>query len=144
MPVVKAVFEGLVFGPNGEPLRVGYVGSEACYILDDDGFTRYIPASEVDLQVWEALTSQIIGHEDVLSKQAAKMLGQEDIFTVAVLRKQLEDKDKQFKALQEVGLPEDARRYLNMMGFRITIDLHGNVIDVQQPRLVDEDGEDED
>ena len=37
------------------------------------------PAADVDWQVWEALTSQITGHEDILSKQAAKMLGQEDI-----------------------------------------------------------------
>lgn len=90
--MIKAVFEGLVYDPKGEPIKVAYVGSEPCYVLNDDGFLRYIPAGDVDWQVWEALTSQIIGHEDILSKQAAKMLGQEDIFTVAMLRSQLEKK----------------------------------------------------
>jgi len=138
--VIKAVFEGLVYDPKGEPIKVAYVGSEPCYVLNDDGFLRYIPAGDVDWQVWEALTSQITGHEDILSKQAAKMLGQEDIFTVAMLRSQLENKDEQFKAIQEKGLPEEARQYLGMMGFRITIDIHGKVIEVNQPQVYGDEG----
>jgi len=138
--VIKAVFEGLVYDPKGEPIKVAYVGSEPCYVLNDDGFLRYIPAGDVDWQVWEALTSQITGHEDILSKQAAKMLGQEDIFTVAMLRSQLENKDEQFKAIQEKGLPEEARQYLGMMGFRITIDIHGKVIEINQPQVYGDDG----
>lgn len=138
--VIKAVFEGLVYDPKGEPIKVAYVGSEPCYVLDDDGFLRYIPAGDVDWQVWEALTSQITGHEDILSKQAAKMLGQEDIFTVAMLRSQLENKDEQFKAIQEKGLPEEARQYLGMMGFRITIDIHGKVIEINQPQVYGNEG----
>jgi hypothetical protein len=138
--VIKAVFEGLVYDPKGEPIKVAYVGSEPCYVLNDDGFLRYIPAGDVDWQVWEALTSQITGHEDILSKQAAKMLGQEDIFTVAMLRSQLENKDEQFKAIQEKGLPEEARQYLGMMGFRITIDIHGKVIEINQPQVYGDEG----
>jgi len=140
--VIKAVFEGLVYDPKGEPIKVAYVGSEPCYVLNDDGFLRYIPAGDVDWQVWEALTSQITGHEDILSKQAAKMLGQEDIFTVAMLRSQLENKDEQFKAIQEKGLPEEARQYLGMMGFRITIDIHGKVIEINQPQVYGNEGND--
>ena len=138
--MINAVFEGLVYDPKGEPIKVAYVGSEPCYVLNDDGFLRYIPAGDVDWQVWEALTSQIIGHEDILSKQAAKMLGQEDIFTVAMLRSQLENKDEQFKAIQEKGLPEEVRQYLGMMGFRITIDIHGKVIEINQPQVYGDEG----
>ena len=138
--MIKAVFEGLVYDPKGEPIKVAYVGSEPCYVLNDDGFLRYIPAGDVDWQVWEALTSQITGHEDILSKQAAKMLGQEDILTVAMLRSQLENKDEQFKAIQEKGLPEEARQYLGMMGFRITIDIHGKVIEINQPQVYGDEG----
>mgnify|MGYP007068767175 FL=1 len=54
--MIKAVFEGLVYDPKGEPIKVAYVGSEPCYVLNDDGFLRYIPAGDVDWQVWEALT----------------------------------------------------------------------------------------
>jgi hypothetical protein len=139
--VIKAVFEGLVYDPNGEPIEVAYVGSEPYYVLNDNGFLRYIPATDVDWQVWDALTSQIIGHEDILSKQAAKMLGQEDIFTVAMLRSQLENKDEQFKDIQEKSLPEEARQYLGMMGFKITIDIHGKVIEVTQPQIYGDEGD---
>ena len=139
--MIRAVFEGLVYDPKGEPVEVAYVGSEPCYVLNDNGFLRYIPAAEVDWQVWDELTSQIIGHEEILSKQAAKMLGQEDIFTVAMLRSQLEKKDEQFKVIQEKGLPEEARQYLGMVGFKITIDIHGKVIEVIQPQVYGDEGD---
>lgn len=142
MVVKKAIFEGLVFDPDERPLQVEYIGGEAFYVLDDDGFLRYIPAGDVDRQVWEAMTAQIVGNEDILSEQAAKMLGQEDIFTVAVIRNQLENKEKQFEALQLAGFPEDTRTYLGMIGFKIIVDHHGEVVDIQQPGIVDQGGED--
>lgn len=137
----KAIFEGLVYDPTGSPLAVDYVGSEAVYILNDDGFLRHIPAVDVDRQVWDALIAPLAGNEDAISAQAAKMLGQEDIFSIAVIRSQLENKDKQFEAVQAAGLPEDARAYLGMVGFRVTVDLHGEVTDVQQPGITDEGDE---
>lgn len=137
----KAIFEGLVYDPTGSPLAVDYVGSEAVYILNDDGFLRHIPAVDVDRQVWDALIAPLAGNEDAISAQAARMLGQEDIFSIAVIRSQLENKDKQFEAVQAAGLPEDARAYLGMVGFRVTVDLHGEVTDVQQPGITDEGDE---
>lgn len=141
MPVNKAIFEGLVYDPSGSPLTVDYVGSEAVYILNDDGFLRHIPAADVDRQIWDTLTAPLEGNEDAISAQAAKMLGQEDIFSIAVIRSQLENKDKQFEAVQLAGLPEDARAYLGMVGFRVTVDLHGEVIDVHQPGIIEEGDE---
>jgi hypothetical protein len=141
MPVNKAVFEGLVYDPSGNLLSVDYVGSEAVYILNDDGFLRHIPAADVDRQIWDVLTAPLEGNEDAISAQAAKMLGQEDIFSIAVIRSQLENKDKQFEAVQASGLPEDARAYLGMVGFRVTVDLHGEVIDVHQPGIIEEGGD---
>jgi len=41
--VIKAVFEGLVYDPKGEPIKVAYVGSEPCYVLNDDGFYATSP-----------------------------------------------------------------------------------------------------
>ena len=49
------------------------------------------------------------GSEDVLSEQAAKMLGQEDVFTVAAIEQQLKNMDKESDELMQVGLPEDVR-----------------------------------
>ena len=94
--VKRALFEGLVYDTSDQLLTVTWVGSEPSYVLDDGGFLRHIPAEEVDRQVWDVLTAGISGHEDILSEQAAKMLGQEDIFSIAVIRQQLENPSGQF------------------------------------------------
>lgn len=137
----KALFQGLIFDTDDQPLETVVVGDEAFYVLDDDGFLRHIPAMHVDRQVWDVITAHIDGNEEMLSQQAAKMMGQEDIFTVAVIRNQLENKEKQFQDLSKSGIPEDARSYLGMMGFKAIVDHHGEVLNVVQPGIVSEDGE---
>ena len=57
----KAVFEGLVFDENDQPVQSGWIGSEPCYIVDDAGFMRHIPAEQVDRQVWQVMQSMIEG-----------------------------------------------------------------------------------
>ena len=81
------------------------------------------------------------GSEDLLSEQAAKMLGQEDVFTVAAIQQQLKNMDKQFDQLLQAGLPEDMRAYLGMMGFKIIINMHGEVLRVEQPGAVSDEGD---
>ena len=137
----KALFEGLVIDEDGDLATVAYVGGEPCYVVNDAGFRRHIPSEQVDRQVLKLLGEQIEGHEEAISEQTAKMLGQEDIFTRAMLLNQLNQMDKQFDALLETGIPEDARAYMGMMGFKIVIDLHGEIIRVDQPSAPS--GEDE-
>lgn len=131
----RALFEGLVFDTSDYPMAVTWVGDEPSYVLDDGGFLRHIPAEEVDQQVWEALTAGISGNEDFLSEQTAKMLGQEDIFSIAVIRQQLENSQGQFEQLRNTGLPQDLRDYLGMTGFRIVVDFHGEVVEIKQPAI---------
>jgi hypothetical protein len=45
--------------------------------------------------------------------------------------------------LQETGLPDDGRAYMGMMGFRITINMHGDVVDLEQPGMIDTDGDED-
>ena len=33
-----AMFAGLVFDENGRPAETGYVGDNACYVVNDDDF----------------------------------------------------------------------------------------------------------
>lgn len=131
------VFAGLVFDEFGRPVEVAWVGDEPMYVIDDDGFRRHIPSELVDRQVLEAMREMIAGHEDLLSDQAAKMLGQDDIFSRAAIETQLKNIDQQFNQLLETGIPEEGRAYMGMMGFRVVINLHGDVIDIQQPGAVD-------
>jgi hypothetical protein len=137
----KAVFEGLVFDEFGRPADVVYVGEEPCYVVDDAGFRRHIPAEQVDHQVLEAMRQSIAGHEDLLTDQTAKMLGQEDIFSRAMIDQQIRNLDQQFGNLVQTGLPEEMRAYLGMMGFRIRINVHGEVLEVEQPGMIADDGE---
>ena len=131
----RALFEGLVFDIEDNPLEVTWVGDEPSYVLNDGGFLRHIPAEIVDQQVWEAITAGISGNEEFLSEQTAKMLGQEDIFSIAVIRQQLENSQAQFEQLRGAGLPQDMRTYLGMTGFRIVVDFHGDVVEIKQPAV---------
>ena len=135
----KPLFEGLIVDEYDQPVKVAYVGNEPCYVVNDAGFLRHIPSEVVDRQVLQQMREAIAGHEDFISEQTAKMLGQDDIFTRAMIEKQLMQIESQFEALMEVGLPDEVRAYMGMMGFRIVIDIHGNVIEVQQPSGIDED-----
>jgi hypothetical protein len=41
----------------------------------------------------------------------------------------------------KTGLPEELRAYLGMMGFRIRINFHGEVLEVAQPGMIADDDE---
>ena len=137
----KAIFSGLVFDENDNPVNSVYVGDEPCYVVDDMGFMRHIPAEGIDLQVLQNMSELIQGHEDTISEQTAQMLGQDDIFSKALIKTQLENIEGQFDTILESGIPEEARSYMGMMGFKIRIDHHGEVIDIEQPGIADPDGE---
>jgi len=137
----KQLFAGLVFDENNRPAETAYVGDEPCYVVDDAGFRRHIPSEQVDRQVLSQMQELIKGSENLVSEQAAKMLGQDDLFSVAAIATQLKNMDKQFDNMLQVGLPEDARAYLGMLGFKIIINVHGDVVSVEQPGAASDDGE---
>lgn len=134
----KAIFEGLVIDELDRPVPVVYIGEDPCYVVDDSGFRRHIPSDHVDRQVLDEMRNQITGHEDMIGEQAAKMMGQDDIFSRAMIMAQLKNIDGQMDQLFETGIPEDARAYMGMMGFRIRINLHGEVLEIEQPGVTDE------
>jgi hypothetical protein len=69
------------------------------------------------------------------------MLGQEDVFTKAAIEQQLKNIDKQFDQLMQAGIPEDMRAYLGMVGFKVIINMHGEVLKVDQPSSAGDGGE---
>lgn len=140
----QPLFAGLVVDDRDRPVSVAYVGNEPCYVVDDDGFKRHIPSEQVDRQVFDQMAALIRGHEDILSAQAAKMLGQDDIFSRAILENQLKNINAQFQQLLQVGIPEEMRAYLGMTGFKVIINAHGDVLEVRQPGMTDSDNEDPD
>jgi hypothetical protein len=129
----QPLFAGLVVDEDDRPAETAMVGDEPCYIVDDHGFRRHIPSAGVDREVLSRMHALLKGSEALLSEQAARMLGQEDIFTKAMLEQQLKNLDQRFDQLLALGLPESARAYLGMLGFRIVINHHGEVLQVAHP-----------
>jgi len=137
----QPLFAGLVVDESGHAAESAMVGDEPCYVVDDAGFRRHIPSAQVDRPVLDQMAEMMKGSEDILSEQAAKMLGQDDVFTVAAIQQQLKNMDKQFDQLLQAGLPEDIRAYLGMMGFKIIINVHGEVLKVEQPGAITDEGD---
>ncbi len=134
---IRPLFAGLVVDEHDHPAESALVGGEPFYVLDDAGFKRHIAADDVDRQVLEHMQELMQGNEGLLSEQAAKMLGQDDIFTKAMIENQLKNIDQQFKTLMQQGIPEEARAYMGMIGFKVVINFHGEVLRVEQPSAPD-------
>jgi hypothetical protein len=139
----QPIFAGLVVDEANRPAGTAYVGDEPCYVVNDSGFLRHIPSEQVDRQVLEVMRKQISGNEGLLGEQAAKMLGTEDIFSKAMLINHLKNIDQQFENLLQTGIPEESRAFMGMSGFRVVINIHGEVVRLDQPSEPDkgEDGE---
>ena len=125
----SAMFEGLVVDEEGNAAEVAFVGENACYVVVDDDFKRHIDAEQVDLQVLRFMRGQVEDQRDVAVDAMLNMMGKDDIFTKAAVESSINNIE------DSVGqpLPEDARQYLGMLGFRIIIDFHGNVVDMELP-----------
>jgi len=134
----KALFAGLVVDEFEQPVEVSLVGDEAFYVVDDNGFRRHVSSEFVDRQVLDHIGEMIEGNEDLIAEGAMKMLGQDDIFTKAMIDTSLSNVDDQFDAMINQGLPEEARAWLGMIGFAVVINIHGEVIRVIQPSQSDE------
>jgi hypothetical protein len=132
----KPLFTGLVYDDNDQIVEITTVGTESCYVVDDAGFKRHIPSEQVDRQVLDKFRELIEGHEEILGEQALKMLGEDDIFSRAIYIEQLKNLDKQFDQLLETGYPEELRTYMGMTGFKVIINHHGEVIEVEQPGMI--------
>jgi hypothetical protein len=129
----QPLFAGLVIDESGNPAGTSFIGAEPCYVIDDAGFKHHIPSGQIDRAVLSHMAEMMRGSEDLLSEQAAKMLGQDDPFSKAIIEQQLKNIDKQFETIMQTGIPEDMRAYLGMMGFKVIVNYHGEVVRVEQP-----------
>jgi len=136
MPI-QPLFAGLVIDELGSPAETAFIGTEPCYVVNDSGFRRHIPAAQIDRAVLAQMAEMMKGSEDILSAQTAKMLGQDDPFSKALIEQQLKNIEQQFETLMQTGIPEDMRAYLGMMGFKVIINYHGEIVRVEQPGAAD-------
>lgn len=137
----QPLFGGLVVDENDRAVETAVIGDEPFYIVDDAGFKRHIPAGPIDRHVLRHMQDLMKGSEGLISEQAAKMLGQGDIFSKAFIEQQLKNIDQQFDLLMQQGIPEEGRAYLGMLGFKVVINYHGEVLRIDQPGAPDDQGE---
>jgi len=139
----QPLFKGLVFDEDGQIVEVSTIGNDPCYVIDDNGFKRHVLSEPIDMEVLKTISSQISGNEDLIADQTAKMLGKDDLFTHAVIQNQLKNIDQQLKQIMEIGIPEESRMYLGMTGFKVVINYHGEIVNIEQPSAPPENGNDE-
>ncbi len=132
----QALFTGLVYDEQENPVDIAFVGSEAQYVIDDNGFRRHIPAADVDRQVLHVFIDQLQDHKEIAIAQALHMMGKDDLFTKAALDASI--RNVNVEEIMHQGIPEQALTMMGMMGFRIVIDYHGEVIRLDQPAISDE------
>jgi hypothetical protein len=120
----RALFEGLVYNEQGVPAELRFVGDEPHYVVVDDGFERYVRAKCVDDAVLAELQGQVDAQQDELIEAMLQALGRDDVLTKAALGASLGD--------LATNLRESAswqwRPWLQMLGFRIVIDVHGQLV----------------
>ena len=89
-------------------------------------------AEKIDRSIFKEMTSWVKGHEDVIGKEAAKMMGQDDLFTTAQMINELKNIDHQIDKMMQAGFPQEQKSYMGMMGFKVIIDYHGDLVEVCQ------------
>ena len=132
-----ALFEGLVSDPHGRPVPVALVGGEAQYVVEDDGFRFHHDAEAIDRQVLGQMGQLADENREALTRGVLQMIGQDDLFTKAAVDAQLNNMQAGFDQLIRQGLPENARTYLGMMGFRVVLNFHGEIERIDQPTAPD-------
>jgi len=133
----SALFAGLVQDELGNPVEVVMVGDEPCYVVEDAGFRRHVESRTVDLQVIEMLREQFLAHQEIATDAMLEMLGKDDLFTKAMIDASIKNMDQ----VLEQGLPDGARAWLGMLGFRVIVDTHGGVVRLDMPEQYEEYGE---
>lgn len=127
----NALFVGLVYDEYDNPVEVSHIGSDAHYVVDDAGFHRHINSEEVDRQVLHVFLEQLEQNKDVAVEQALNFLGTDDIFTKAAVDASM--RNVNVEEILKQGIPEQARDMMGMVGFRIVINIHGEVVRLDQP-----------
>ena len=125
----SALFAGLVQDEWGNPVEVVMVGDVPNYVVEDAGFRRHVESEVVDRQVIEMLREQFMEHREIATEAMLQMLGKDDLFTKAMIDASIKNMDQ----IIAQGLPEGARAWLGMLGFRVIINRHGEVVSLDMP-----------
>ena len=126
---MPALFAGLVQDEEGQPVDTVTIGHIPNYVIEDAGFRRHVEAETVDRQVIEMLREQFLAHKEITTEAMLQFMGKDDLFTKAMIDASIKHMDR----IIEHGLPDDARMWLGMLGFRVIVNRHGEVVRLEMP-----------
>jgi hypothetical protein len=135
----RALFADLVFNEKGRPVKEVYIGGVPHYAIPDEGFLRHVEAECVDRQVVALLQERILTMRDLITEGVVHMLGQEDLFTRPSIEHAIENMD----SILEPGNVDvdELRTALWMLKFRVIVNVHGDVVQLDAPGLEGEEYE---
>jgi hypothetical protein len=127
----RALFTDLVFNEEGQPAGVVVIGQVPHYAVPDGDFLRHVEAEYVDRQVVASIQERVLAMRDAVTEGLIHMLGEEDLFTRASIEHAIENMDR----ILEPGAVDvdELRTALWMTGFRVTVDVHGDVVHLEMP-----------
>jgi hypothetical protein len=124
-----ALFTDLIYDEAGEKVETTLIGSEAYYVIMDGDFKRHVPAEDIDRQVVQWLQGQVMANKELVSEGIMQLIGKDDLFTKAMIDSSISNMDQ----IMQQGLPHDARMMLGMMGFKIIVNIHGELVNLNMP-----------
>ena len=125
----QAIFANLIYDEAGNLVKNTFIGSEPQYVIMDGDFKRHVSAEVIDRQVIDWLKEQVSAHKSLVSENIMGLLGKDDLFTKAMIDSSIENMDESIAQ----GLPDDARMMLGMMGFKIIVNIHGELVNMDMP-----------
>lgn len=128
-PKQQALFAGLISNESGEPVEVTFLGDEAFYVIPDGDFKRHVEAAPVDNEILRQLQERITDMQDLVVDGVLDFLGKDDLFTKVSIDMALKNFEQGFRRAD----PEQWRPWLGMLGFRVVVDHHGEVVEVEYP-----------
>lgn len=125
----QALFSGLISNEEGEPVDVAHLGDEAFYVIPDGDFKRHVEAVRVDDEVLAVLRERIDEMQDLVVEGVLGFLGKDDLFTKVSIDMALKNFEQGFRQAD----PEQWKPWLGMLGFRVIVNVHGEVVRVDLP-----------
>jgi hypothetical protein len=129
MTQTTALFANLVYDEDGQAVANTYIGAEPHYVIMDGDFRRHVAADLIDRQVLDFLQGQVESNKDLVTQGIMGMLGKDDLFTKAMIDSSIKNMDQ----VMQQGLPDDARMMLGMMGFKVIVNVHGELVKLDMP-----------
>ena len=129
-----AIFPGLVYNEQGERAEAVRIGGVAHYAIPDQGFLRHVEASKVDDVVIASLKEQITSVQGDVVEGILQLLGKDDLFTKSAVDASIRNLDVSIRQTD----PAQWAPMLQLVGFRIVVDIHGDVVEIIYPTAPDE------